>query len=144
MDAYVDAPLAVVEREIELDLTPEELWAAVCDPSSWLADEGSLEIAPGAEGRLVDDGIARRTVVEEVEVGRRVVLRWWDERGDRSDESRVELAVVPRQGSTVLTVRETRLAPTISAAAATTAVRWEVRLVCLAFVFALVPALARV
>jgi uncharacterized protein YndB with AHSA1/START domain len=143
------APPAVVERELALDLTPDELWAAVCDPTSWLADEGSLTIEPGGEGRLVDDGIARRAVVEEVETGRRLVFRWWEDGGDRSDESRVELTVVPRQGSSVLTIRETHPAATVTAAtvattAVSTALRWEVRITCLAFVFALVPALARV
>jgi uncharacterized protein YndB with AHSA1/START domain len=148
MDAHVEAPSAVVEREIELDLTPAELWAAVCDPTSWLADEGSLAIVPGGEGRLVDDGVARRALVEEVEPGRRLVFRWWDEHGDRSDESRVELTVLSAPISSVLTIRETRPATTpratASTVAASTSLRWELRLTCLAFVFALVPALARV
>src|SRR3954452_24127640 len=148
MDAYVDAPAAVVERVIELDLSPEDLWAAVCDPTSWLADEGSLTIAPGGQGTLVDDGVVRRAVVEEVDAGRRLAFRWWSEGGDGTDESRVELTIATTPVTSVLTVRETRVAPVRASAVASAAVRsgtrWEVRLACLAFVFALAPALVRV
>ena len=147
MDAHVDAPPAVVERAVELDLGTEELWAAVCEPASWLADAGSLTIVPGGGGLLVDDGVVRRAVVEEVDAGRRLVFRWWREDGDGSDESHVELTVASAPRSSVLTVRETRLAPAgarASASAATSAVRWEVRLTCLGLLFAVVPALAGV
>jgi uncharacterized protein YndB with AHSA1/START domain len=146
MDAHVDAPPAVVERAIELDLSTEELWAAVCDPASWLSDEGSLTISPGGEGTLVDEGIVRRAVVEEVEAGRRLVFRWWRDGGDRSDESRVELTIAAMPTTSVLTVRETRPAVVRASAAAPapSAVRWEVRLTCLGLLFAVVPALARV
>ncbi|MDQ1424896.1 MAG: hypothetical protein QOD72_2394 [Acidimicrobiaceae bacterium] len=122
-----------VERQIELDASPESVWDAVCAPETWLADEGSLDIRPGGDGVLTDDGVTRRVVVETVVVGRRLVYRWW--RDDEGDASRVEITVVAGGGPTRLVVRETRLAgPTARLSAAH---RWEVRLTCLAFLGAL-------
>ena len=135
----------VVERRIELDAAPEDVWAAVCEPTSWLADEGELDLRPGGEGRLVDDGVARQVAVETVEDGRRLVFRWWEEDGGDAGGSRVEVTVVPLAGPTVVMVREVRLTAPVQASAtsrrarASAALRWEVRLACLAFVRA--PAL---
>lgn len=129
-----------IEREIELDASVEEVWAAMCEPDTWLADEGSLDIEVGGTGRLVDDGIVRQAVVETVEEGRRLVYRWWND-GDGGSASRVELTLVPSDGPTRLVVRETLVvAPTpaeLRAAPAPTdrsaaGVRWEVRFACLA------------
>jgi uncharacterized protein YndB with AHSA1/START domain len=127
-----------VQRQIELDASPDEVWEAVRQPDTWLADEGTVDVAPGGTGRLVDDGVARRVVVETVDEGSRVVFRWWDE-DDEGDASRVEITVVPSAGPTRLTVRETRLVPVARASVATprawsrAGLRWEVRLACLAF-----------
>ncbi len=122
-----------VERQVELDASPDDVWDVICAPETWLADEGSLDVRPGGDGVLTDDGVVRRVVVEIVEDGRRLVYRWW--RDDDGDASRVEITVVPGQGPTRLVVRETRL--TGSATLVGAAQRWEVRLTCLAFLGAL-------
>jgi uncharacterized protein YndB with AHSA1/START domain len=137
-----------VERQADIDATPEEVWAALGEPGAWLADEGSLDLRPGGEGRLVDDGVARRAVVETVEEGSRLVYRWWDERGGEADASRVEIRVLPSEGPTRVVVRETRLGAGGAVASAVArsplavrmagarrtraTLRWEVRLTCLA------------
>jgi uncharacterized protein YndB with AHSA1/START domain len=118
-----------VERQVELDASPDDVWDAVCAPETWLADAGSIDVRPGGDGVLVDDGVARRVVVETVEAGRRLVYRWW--RDDEGETSRVEITVVPGGGPTRLVVRETRLAG--ATAMMSTAHRWELRLTCLAF-----------
>jgi uncharacterized protein YndB with AHSA1/START domain len=124
-----------VERQADLDATHEEVWEALGEPGSWLADEGTLALEPGAEGRLVDDGVARRAVVERVEEGSRLVYRWWDERGGEADASRVEIRVVPGDGPTRVVVRETRIqagTTPVRGPVRAQALRWEVRLTCLA------------
>ena len=122
-----------VERQVELDASPDAVWDAVCAPETWLADEGSLDLREGGDGVLTDDGVQRRVVVETVEEGRRLVYRWW--RDDEGDASRVEITVVPGGGPTRLVVRETRLAGATALMSA--ARRWELRLTCLAFLGAL-------
>jgi len=122
-----------IERHVELDASPDAVWDAVCAPDTWLADEGRLDVRPGGDGVLTDDGVVRRVVVETVEEGRRLVYRWW--RDDEGEASRVEITVVPGGGPTRLVVRETHLAGPV--AAMTAAGRWELRLTCLAFLGAL-------
>jgi uncharacterized protein YndB with AHSA1/START domain len=136
-----------VERHVELDATPEEVWAALGAADTWLADEGDLVLETGAECDLTEDGRTRRAVVEEVDDRRRVVFRWWDTDGDGDDASRVEITLTSVGGPTLLVVRETRLvagpagersmragagAADISSAGLL-ARRWELRLTCLAF-----------
>jgi uncharacterized protein YndB with AHSA1/START domain len=129
---------ATVERQVELDASPEEVWRAVCEPAGWLADEGTLDVRPGGEGRLVDDGVARRALVERVEAAgeqRRLVYRWWDEHGGGAGASRVEITVVPSGGPTRVIVRETPVATAaVHSLRGVPAVRsrWELRLLCLA------------
>ena len=129
----------VVERRIELEASPEEVWQLVCEPESWLADAGSVDLRPGGSGRLVDDGVARRVEVETVDEGARVVFRWWDEDHGEDSASRVEITVRPSTGPTALAIRETLLLPVARASVrgprawARAGLRWEVRLACLAF-----------
>jgi uncharacterized protein YndB with AHSA1/START domain len=138
-----------VERHVELDATPEEVWAALGAADTWLADEGDLVLETGAECDLTEDGRTRRAVVEEVDDGRRVVFRWWSTDGDGDDASRVEITLTSVGRPTLLVVRETRLVAsgpagersTRASAAGTTSAssagrlgrRWELRLTCLAF-----------
>jgi uncharacterized protein YndB with AHSA1/START domain len=129
----------VVERQIELEASPDEVWQLVCEPESWMADAGSVDLRPGGTGRLVDEGVARRVAVESVDEGTRVVFRWWDEDHGEDGASRVEITVRPSAGPTALAIRETLLLPVARAAVrgprawARAGLRWEVRLACLAF-----------
>ena len=135
-----------VERQIELEASPEEVWQLVCEPESWLADAGSVDLRPGGTGRLVDEGVARRVEVETVDEGARVVFRWWDEDHGEDGASRVEITAPlrpglgrPSTGPTSLAIRETLLLPVARASSrgprawACAGLRWEVRLACLAF-----------
>jgi uncharacterized protein YndB with AHSA1/START domain len=115
-----------VERSLDLDAPAGQVWDAVCDPTGWLADSGWLEVRPGGEGRLIDDGVERAVAVDDVEEGSRLVYRWWRPEDGPSTASRVEITVVPTDGSTRLLIRESR--PVLAAQAA---LRWEVRAACL-------------
>jgi uncharacterized protein YndB with AHSA1/START domain len=134
----------VVERQIELEASPEEVWRLVCEPETWLADAGSVDLRPGGSGRLVDEGVARRVEVETVDEGARVVFRWWDEDHGEDGASRVEITLRPglgrpSTGPTALAIRETLLLPVARASVrgpkawARAGLRWEVRLACLGF-----------
>jgi uncharacterized protein YndB with AHSA1/START domain len=78
--AFDDEP--VVQREIALDASPDEVWAALTEPdrlSAWVGGAvAELEIRPGGRGTVHrKDGAVRRVMVEAVEPGRRLALRWW-------------------------------------------------------------------
>ncbi len=85
-----------VTREVELDMTADEAWALVGTAEGWrqwLVDSGDMPVETGAEGELVDDGVARLVRVHSVEPGRAIVLHWHER--DRLDElSSVTIEVV--------------------------------------------------
>ena len=118
-----------ITRDIDLDLTEEQLWELVGDGgawSQWLTDESDVVVAPGGEGDVVDDGERRHVRVDDVVPGRRVNYRWWPA-SEPDVVSTVELVIVPRPGGSTLRVRETIQA----SSAASAAVRWEVRAIVL-------------
>ena len=135
----------MVEQEIELDAAAEDVWRAISEPgdqAAWLGDEVDLPVTPGGSGRIVDDGVVRRVRVDEVDEGRQLAFRWWDEDGGETGATRVVITLLPGDGGrTRLRVREVALQPsTLSATSATSAtsarawagsLRWEVRLACL-------------
>jgi uncharacterized protein YndB with AHSA1/START domain len=111
-----------MERSHEFDVGADELWEAVTDPSQladWLGDEVDIDVSPGGEGRVVDDGELRHVLVDEVDPGRRFTFTWWPHH-DRADRSYVEIEVAPADSGSRLVVRETRLAAPDA--------RWPVRL----------------
>jgi uncharacterized protein YndB with AHSA1/START domain len=80
--------IGAVRRETVLDAPRDAVWARIASPeglASWLADEVALdEVAPGASGTVVEDGVARRVTIDEVEDGRRVALSWCADGGEPS------------------------------------------------------------
>ena len=95
-----------VEREIELDASPSEVWHALTE-SDWLGDDTRIELEPGGDLQLVDRQDGPRTGwVEAVEPGRRLAL-WWSAEGDE-ESSRVEFELEPAGEGTALRVVETR------------------------------------
>jgi uncharacterized protein YndB with AHSA1/START domain len=95
-----------VEREIELDAPPSEVWRALTE-SDWLGDDARIELEPGGDLALVDREDGPRTGwVEEVEPERRLAL-WWCAEGEE-ESSRVEFELEPVGDGTALRVVETR------------------------------------
>jgi uncharacterized protein YndB with AHSA1/START domain len=72
-----------VTRELVVEAEPEEVWEAVTNPErleEWLADVVDLEAVAGGDAVFRwATGEVRRAVVEEVEEGRLLRLRWWRE-----------------------------------------------------------------
>lgn len=105
-----------VERRIELPLPPEEVWPAVSEGrriSEWFGATSDLRPEPGSRAtfRWPDDR-ERGAVVETVEPGRRLTLRWLpierlpDGRTVVIGPGRIELALEPAGIGSVLTVTE--------------------------------------
>jgi uncharacterized protein YndB with AHSA1/START domain len=105
-----------VERRIELPLPPEEVWPAVSEGrriSEWFGATSDLRPEPGSRAtfRWPDDR-ERGAVVETVEPGRRLTIRWLpierlpDGRTVVIGPGRIELALEPAGTGSVLTVTE--------------------------------------
>lgn len=109
-----------VERSIELPAEVDQVWEALVDDellSDWLGDDGSLEPEQGGALDVRDGDEHRVGVVERVELGRHLSLRWWpDTRPDETSE--VELVIVPITTGTRLTVIERRTVPVPTASVA--------------------------
>ena len=107
----------LIERELDLPASPEEVWNVLTDPAwleSWLADAVSFELWPGGEaqftiGDRVLDGWVEEVIPPAGEGEERAFGRlafWWAQDGEPA--SRVELAVSATASGTRLIVVETR------------------------------------
>ncbi len=93
----------MIEREVVLPAPRDEVWDALTE-GTWLGDDVELEPWEGGDV-VVDD---RSGVVEEVEPGERLVLRWHRE---GEEETRVELVLADAAAGTRLVVLETAAVP---------------------------------
>ena len=93
-----------VVREIVFPASPEEVWEALTEPErleEWFANEVELDPTPGGRGVFRwDNGETREAVVESVEEGERIVLRF-------DDDGVVDLRVVATDDGSLVQVRET-------------------------------------
>lgn len=126
----MDAPLTV-QRELRLDLDADEVWALVSTREGWeqwLVDRAELSPAPGAVGEVVDDGVRRTVLVQEV-VDRTRITFVWSETGAADDLSTVTLRVVDDgDGRARLLVTEEWSSPTACADCPLRAAdRWDLR-----------------
>jgi uncharacterized protein YndB with AHSA1/START domain len=96
-----------VEREVVLDVPPEEVWEALTDAErleEWFANDVEFDLDRGGTFRW-EDGEVRHAVVEEVDAERRLAIRWWDPAGPEESEVTFTLVAVP--SGTRLVVTET-------------------------------------
>lgn len=96
-----------VEREVQLDAPPAEVWEALTDEDrleEWFANDVEFDLERGGVFRW-DDGEVRHAVVEEVDAGRRLALHWWAP--DGADESDVTFTLEEIPAGTRLVVTET-------------------------------------
>ena len=131
-----------VRRSIDLAVDPDRAWEALTGHAgleAWLGGPSSLELAPGGLGVLTDeDGVVHLAEVDEVDHGRRLVLRWVPVGQADAPASRVELTIERHDGHSRVTVVETALAPVGPTAspddddhgtwAQARAARWDARL----------------
>jgi uncharacterized protein YndB with AHSA1/START domain len=99
-------PVEVV-REVTFDAPPEEVWEALTDSErleEWFANDVDFDLERGGVFRW-DDGETRHAVVEQVEPGRRLAIRWWDP--EAPEESEVTFTLDQTEDGTRLVVTET-------------------------------------
>ncbi len=116
-----------ITRTVDTDLDVADLWTMVADGeawATWMVDEADVEVAPGSNGTVVDDGVARRVRIDELD-DRRVAFTWWPEARPEL-VSAVELVVLPAVGGSQLRVTEISLSASVPAASA-----WDVRMMLL-------------
>jgi uncharacterized protein YndB with AHSA1/START domain len=108
-DTFSPDPFAT---ETVLDAAPGDVWQVLTDPESmgeWLGAPVDLSVAPGAEGTIGgDQDDPTVVIVEEVEVGRRLVFRW---ASAGAEPTVVELDLQPEGRRTRLTIVERPLEP---------------------------------
>jgi uncharacterized protein YndB with AHSA1/START domain len=103
-----------IERTLELEATPEQVWKALTDPqelAGWFGDSAELEPRPGAGGWFGWASHGRFAVrVTEVDPPRRFAWRWMHEPGAAFEEAAstlVEWTLTAREdGGTTLELRE--------------------------------------
>jgi uncharacterized protein YndB with AHSA1/START domain len=116
-----------ITRTVDTDLDVEELWTKVADGeawASWMVDEADVDVTPGADGTVVDDGVARHVRIDELD-DHRVAFTWWPEARPEL-VSAVELVVLPAVGGSRLRVTETAQSASAASGAA-----WDVRMMLL-------------
>jgi uncharacterized protein YndB with AHSA1/START domain len=107
-----------VVRELVLPAPPEEVWEALTAPErleEWFANDVELDLEGGQGVFRWASGETRRALIEEVEVGRRLGLRWWDEEVGETEPTQVTFTLEEVDEGTRLVVREASPGPTACA-----------------------------
>jgi uncharacterized protein YndB with AHSA1/START domain len=105
-----------VERETLVEASPEEVWEALTDEDrleEWMAPEVELDPTEGGEIVVRDGDDERFGTIETVEERERFAFTW--SRPDEG-ESFVEFTIEALPGGTRVTVVETPVGPTATAA----------------------------
>src|SRR6266545_4605774 len=105
-----------VERETQVEASPEEVWEALTDEDrleEWLAPEVELDPTEGGEISVRDGDDERTGTVETVEEGERFAFTW-SRTGE--GESFVEFTIEALPGGSRVIVVETPIGPTAIAA----------------------------
>ncbi len=103
-----------IERTLELDASPDDVWRALTDPtelSGWFGDSAELNLHVGGEGWFGWEAHGKFSVrVEEWDPPKRFAWRWThqaDTPFDQSNSTLVEWTLTPRaDGGTTLALRE--------------------------------------
>jgi uncharacterized protein YndB with AHSA1/START domain len=94
----------MIRKEIVLEASREEVWAALTDPlelESWFANDVELELRPGGDATFRwSNGESRHATVTEVDPGERLAFEW-------EGEGEVEFTLDDDADGTRLTIVET-------------------------------------
>ena len=107
-----------VTRELVLPVEPDEVWDALTSPErleEWFANDVELDVTPGGDGVFRwESGEVKRALVETVDEGRGLTMRWWDE--ETGETTTVAIAVEEVDAGTRVVVTETAEASGFAAA----------------------------
>jgi uncharacterized protein YndB with AHSA1/START domain len=112
----------VVERELEIDASPETVWELLTDPAEatrWMGQSAEFDLRPGGTYRVgVIPGHSARGEFVEIDPPRRLAYTWgWEaEHPVPPGSSMIEFDLVPRDAGTLLRFRHSGL-PTAESAA---------------------------
>ena len=90
----------LVERELMVPETAEEVWTSLSEPA-WLGDDATIELKEAGDVRAAD----RTGFVEEADAPRRLVF-WWS--GPDEEATRVEIDLDETDSGTHIRVTESR------------------------------------
>jgi uncharacterized protein YndB with AHSA1/START domain len=116
--------METVTRHVELDISPDALWAAITERDTleaWLGERVDVDVRPGGTGVIVDDGVVRDVVVRNVDEGRGWTFEW---SVDDEPVSTVSFEISTAGGASVLTITET-LHADAKADAGVSGFRWD-------------------
>lgn len=126
---FTPEDFTIVTRDIELDLTHEELWELIAGGDGWrdwMVDEADVEVAPGGTGEVAEDGARRRVEVTAVRPGESVHFVWWPA-GVEEQASSVSLTIdTDAAGAAVLRVVEV-FPPAMPVDPVSASIAWDVR-----------------
>jgi uncharacterized protein YndB with AHSA1/START domain len=109
-----------VEREIEVDASPAEVWESLADPGrrgEWLDADVEIDLRPAGGGTFrFAGGETRRARVVDVDPGRRISFAWWPVAPVVGRPTLVTITVEPCEVGSRLRVREAPSARALSAA----------------------------
>ena len=106
--------IAVIEKKLELDQSPADVWRALTDPTevaNWFGDSASFTPEAGGEGWFGWESHGRFAMrIEQFEPPQRLAWRWAREAGKPLAETHstlVEWVLLPREdGGTTLLLKE--------------------------------------
>lgn len=90
----------VVERELEVPDSAEEVWRSLAEPE-WLGEDATIELREAGEVRAGE----RSGFVEKADAPRRLVF-WWSQPGEEA--TRVEIELDESEAGTQVRVTESR------------------------------------
>lgn len=100
----------MLERQVVIPVSPDQLWDALTEPTSlsaWFGSRVDWDLRPGGQARFVDDdGTSRLGVIDAVCPGRHLSFRWWRDEGTGGGASQVTYHLEPDEDGTRLTVTE--------------------------------------
>jgi uncharacterized protein YndB with AHSA1/START domain len=104
----------MLERQVVIPASPDQLWDALTDPesvSAWFGAQVDWDVQPGGAARFLDDdGTFRRGVIDAVMPGRHLSFRWWRDGDPDNGASQVTYQLEPDGDGTRLTVIEQQVA----------------------------------
>ena len=109
------AALRQATRRRVLPVSRARTWDVLTSPATaarWLGASGTVDLrAPGICTVLTEaDGTVRHVIVDQVEPGDRLTLRWWTDRGPGVEPSLVEITLDEVDEGTRVEITETALA----------------------------------
>lgn len=113
MDATTET--VSVERELEIDASPQTVWELLTDPQEatrWMGQSAEFDLRPGGEYRCeVIPGHTARGEFVEIDAPRRLVYTWgWEgENPVPPGSSTIEFDLVPRGAGTLLRFKHSGL-----------------------------------